>query len=196
METEEFRATWAQTWHNNLKPYLVTNTLVVLLAWVIGYVIGGYLISVLLPVALLAGLTLLHRLASRGHGLRLSPTGVEFLRRDGKNVRMRWPDVKGVVVINRKTNVVIAPWGVGRAAAQTGAEMFAEANSGPGITGLGEVLGRAEVAQQARLGPAWAPLAQPVEVNMNLVLIDRNWMTGRIGEWFRRYRPDLLPPRP
>jgi hypothetical protein len=196
MDTEEFRATWAQTWHNNLKPYLATNILVVLLAWVIGYAIGGYLLSVVLPVAILAALTLMHRWASRGHGLRLSPTGVEFLRRDGKHVRMRWPDVKGVVAINRKTNVVIAPWGAGRAAAQAGAEMFAAANSGPGITGRGEVLGHAEVARQAQAGPAWVPLAEPVEVNMNLVLIDRNWMTGRIGDWFRRYRPDLLPPRP
>ncbi|MEV6932778.1 hypothetical protein AB0M46_50960 [Dactylosporangium sp. NPDC051485] len=190
---EEFRATWSQTWKTHLKPYLAANIVVALLSWMIGYVIGGYVMSVVLPVLLVGGMVLLHRVASRGHGLRLSPTGVEFLRRDGKIARMRWPDIGGVVLINRRTSAVIAPWGPGRAAAQLGADMFADANSGPGITGVGELLSQSQAAQQRQAGPEWVPLAEPQALNMSLAMIDRDWPKGPIGAWFRRYRPDLLP---
>ncbi|MFI5906780.1 hypothetical protein [Dactylosporangium sp. NPDC051541] len=192
-EPEEFRASWAQTWHNYAKPFIVTNVLVALLCFVIGYIIAGYPGMVLMPVLVVAGITWLQRIASRGHGLRLSPTGVEFLRRDGVVVRMRWPDIQGVVVINRRSGTVIAPWGAGRAAAQAGVDMFADANTGPGVTGVGEILSPAQVDKQRQAGPAWVALADPQTVNMSLSMIDRGWPAGRIGDWFRRYRPDLLP---
>jgi hypothetical protein len=192
-QAEEFRATWSQTWHTHAKPFLATNIVLALLCFVIGYVVAGYAGMILLPVLVVGGMTLLQRVASRGHGLRLSPSGVEFLRRDGKVVRMRWPDIQGVVVINRRSGTVIAPYGVGRAAAQAGVDMFADANSGPGITGVGEVLTEVQAAQQAQHGPAWVPFGDPLTVNMSLAMIDRGWPAGRIGDWFRRYRPDLLP---
>ncbi|WP_432985991.1 hypothetical protein [Dactylosporangium sp. CA-233914] len=189
-QAEEFRATWSQTWHTHVKPFLVTNIVVAILAFMIGYVAGGYAGAILLPIVLVGGVTWLQRIASRGHGLRLSSVGVEFLRRDGKVVRMRWADIQGVVLINRRAGTVIAPYGVGRAAAQAGVEMFADANSGPGITGVGEILDRGTAAAQ-RGGP-WVPAGDPQTVNMSLAMIDRGWPRGRIGEWFRRYRPDLL----
>ncbi|MEU7870726.1 hypothetical protein [Dactylosporangium sp. NPDC049140] len=192
-QAEEFRATWTQTWHNYAKPFLVTNIVVALLCFMIGYVIAGYPGMILLPVAVVGGVTLLQRAASRGHGLRLSPTGVEFLRRDGKVVRMRWADIQGVVVINRRSGTVIAPYGVGRAAAQAGVDMFADANTGPGITGVGEILDHTQAERQRQQGPVWVPFGDPLTVNMSLAMIDRGWPAGRIGEWFRRYRPDLLP---
>ncbi|MFB9444313.1 hypothetical protein Dvina_06315 [Dactylosporangium vinaceum] len=192
-EPEEFRATWAQTWHNYAKPFLAANVVVALLCFMIGYVVGGYVGCVLLPVAVVGGVTLLQRVASRGHGLRLSPTGVEFLRRDGVVVRMRWPDIQGVVVINRRSGTVIAPYGVGRAAAQAGADMFADANTGPGLTGVGEILSADQAARQRQLGPAWVAMADPQTVHMSLILIDRAWTAGRIGDWLRHYRPGLLP---
>ncbi|WP_433056697.1 hypothetical protein [Dactylosporangium sp. CS-033363] len=192
-EPEEFRATWNQTWHAYAKPFLAANILLALLLFVIGWMIGGYAGMVLAPIIGVGAITLFQRMASRGHGLRLSDTGVEFLRRDGVIVRMRWPDIQGVVVMNRRSGTVIAPYGVGRAAAQSGVDMFADANSGPGITGIGEVLDHRQVEAQRRHGPAWVPLAEPQKVNMSLAMIDRSWPRDRIGDWFRRYRPDLLP---
>ncbi|WP_432835371.1 hypothetical protein [Dactylosporangium sp. CA-092794] len=192
-QPEEFRATWAQTWHTHVKPFLVANIVVALLSFMIGYAVGGYPGAIILPVVLVGGMTLLQRVASRGHGLRLSPTGVEFLRRDGRIARVRWPDIEAVVVINRRTSAVIAPYGVGRAAAEQGAAAFADANSGPGITGVGELLGPAAVARQHAHGPSWLPLAEPQALRLSLAMIDRSWPAGRIGDWFRRYRPDLLP---
>ncbi|WP_433215105.1 hypothetical protein ACQP00_05250 [Dactylosporangium sp. CS-047395] len=192
-EPEEFRASWGQTWHTYAKPFLAANILLALLLFVIGWIIGGYAGMVLAPVIGVGAITLFQRMASRSHGLRLSDTGVEFLRRDGVIVRMRWPDIQGVVVINRRSGTVIAPYGVGRAAAQSGVDMFADANSGPGITGIGEVLDHRQVEAQRRHGPTWVPLAEPQKVNMSLAMIDRSWPRDRIGDWFRRYRPDLLP---
>ncbi|WP_433083615.1 hypothetical protein ACQP1P_05215 [Dactylosporangium sp. CA-052675] len=192
-EPEEFRASWAQTWHNYSKPFLPTNILVALLMFVIGYMIAGYAGMVLGPVLVVGAITLLHRVASRQQGLRLSPNGVEFLRRDGKIVRMRWADIQSIVVINRRSGTVIAPYGVGRAAAQAGVDMFADANTGPGLTGVGEILDHGQVERQRQHGAQWVPFGDPLTVNMSLAMIDRGWTSGRIGDWFRRYRPDLLP---
>jgi hypothetical protein len=189
---EEFRATWAQTWHTHMKPFLIANVIVAILSFMIGYMIGGYLVSVVLPVALVGAVTLLQRIASRGHGLRLSPTGVEFLRRDGVVIRMRWADIQGIVLFNQRQTGVVAPYGVGRAAASAGSAAFAEANSGAGITGLGEVLDHTQVAQQQRHGEEWVRFGDPQTVNMRLAVVDRRWIAGRVGEWFRQHRPDLL----
>ncbi len=191
-EPEQFRASWAQTWHNYSKPFLPTNIVVALLMFVIGYMIAGYPGMVLGPILVVGGITALHRVASRGPGLRLSPTGVEFLRRDGRTVRMRWADVQSVAVINRRSGTVIAPYGVGRAAAQAGVDMFADANTGPGLTGVGEILDHQQAEQQQRHGAEWVPFGDPLTVNMSLAMIDRGWTSGRIGDWVRRYRPDLL----
>jgi hypothetical protein len=143
-------------------------------------------------VVLVGGMTLLQRVASRGHGLRLSPSGVEFLRRDGLITRMRWADIQAVVLFNQRRTGVVAPYGVGRAAASAGSAAFAEANSGAGITGLGDVLTHTQVAQQHQHGAEWVRFGDPQAVNMRLAVVDRTWFAGRVGEWFRKYRPDLL----
>jgi len=192
-EPEEFRASWTQTWHTHIKPFLISNILIALVSWVIGYVIGGPVGSVLLPVVLAGGITLLQRVASRGHALRLSAEGIEFLRRDGQIVRMRWADIEQVTLLSQKQTGVIAPYGAARAAAASDAQAFAAANTGAGLIGMGDILTHAQVAQQERQGrQAWLRFAEPIQVNMRLVVVDRTWQTDRVGEWFRRYRPDLM----
>jgi hypothetical protein len=189
---EEFRASWTQTWHTHIKPFLISNILIALVSWVIGYAIGGPVFSVILPVVLVAGITLLHRTVSKGHALRLSANGVEFLRRDGRIVRIRWADIQQVTVMAQKKSAVIAPAGIARTAASGDAAAFAAANTGAGIVGQGEVLTHDQVAQQARQGQTWLRFGEPIEVSMRLVVVDRAWQSGRIGEWFRQYRPDLM----
>jgi hypothetical protein len=193
-EPEEFRASWAQTWHTHIKPFLISNILIALVAWVIGYALGGPIVSVILPIVLVGGLVMLQRVWSRGHGLRLSHNGVEFLRRDGKVVRIRWADIERVTLLAQKQTGVIAPYGPARAAAASDAAAFAEANSGAGITGMGDVLTYDQAAQQQRRGPDWVRFGEPIQVNMRLVVVDRTWQSDRVGEWFRSYRPDLMPP--
>jgi hypothetical protein len=192
-EPEEFRASWTQTWHTHIKPFLLSNILIALVSWVIGYAVGGPVVSVVLPVVLVGGITLLQRVASRGHGLRLSANGVEFLRRDGQVVRLRWADIQGVTVLGQRRTGVIAPSGVARTVASGDSAAFAAANTGAGLVGIGDVLTREQVAQQHQRGPGWVRFGDPTEVNMRLVVVDRQWQTDRIGEWFRQYRPDLVP---
>ena len=192
-EPEEFRASWRQTWQTNIRPFLVSNILIALVTWMLGYMFGGPVVSVLLPVGLVGLITLLHRVASRGHGLRLSPNGVEFLRRDGVVVRMRWADIERIAVLSQRQTGVIAPYGAARAAAASDSAAFAQANTGDGLVGIGEQLTRAQVAQQRQAGPVWQPLGTTGEAFLRLTLVDREWRTGRIGEWFRAYRPDLAP---
>ncbi|GAA0726664.1 hypothetical protein Drose_12140 [Dactylosporangium roseum] len=191
--SEEFRATWRQTWHTHIKPFLISNILIAVVAWVLGYVFGGPVVSVLPPVVLVGLITLLQRVASRGHGLRLSADGVEFLRRDGVVVRMRWADIRGIAVLDQRRTGVIAPYGVARAAAAADSAAFAAANTGDGLVGIGEVLTPAQAAQQRQAGPAWQPLGKTGAASLRLAVVDREWRTGRIGEWFRAYRPDLMP---
>ncbi|MFJ8582575.1 hypothetical protein [Micromonospora sp. NPDC093277] len=148
----------------------------------------------LLPVGLVTLITLLHRVASRGHGLRLSATGVEFLRRDGVVVRMRWADIREITVLAQRRTGAVAPTAAARAIVAADVAAFAAANTGHGIVGTGEVLTRAQVAQQRQAGPVWQPLGETSsEAFLRLTLIDRDWRAGRIGDWFRVYRPDLAP---
>ncbi|WP_213452027.1 hypothetical protein [Rhizomonospora bruguierae] len=192
---EEFRASWRQTWHTHIKPFLVSNILIALVTWVLGYVFGGPVLSVLLPVGLVGLVTLLQRGASRGYVLRLSANGVEFLRRHGVVVRMKWADIQAITVLTQgRTGIVIAPTGAARSIVAADSAAFAAANTGYGIVGVGEVLTPLQAAQQRRAGPAWQPAGTVREASLRLAAVDHDWRTGRIGEWFRVYRPDLLTP--
>ncbi|MCW3838988.1 hypothetical protein ONA70_02610 [Micromonospora yasonensis] len=181
------------TWYTHIKPFLKSNILIALITWVLGYMFGGPVFSVLLPVILVGLITLLHRVASRGHGLRVSANGVEFLRRDGVVVRMRWADIQGITVLAQRRTGVVAPTGAARSVAAADSAAFAAANTGHGIVGIGEVLTRAQVAQQRQAGPVWQPFGKTDDAFLRLTLVDREWRTGRIGEWFRAYRSDLMP---
>jgi hypothetical protein len=196
-QPEVFRPTWAQTWQLNLRPWLPVNIVILLLTWVIGYVVAGPVGSVVIPVVLIAAIVALSRYASRSQGLRVSGYGVELLRRDGGIVRMRWPDIEQVAVVAQRGRSIVAPYGVARAAAGASMSAYVAANTGPGLLGRGESLTPAEVEQQRRHGPGWLRYRETLDqFGLRLVVIDRDWQNGSIGEWVRAYRPDLLPPVP
>lgn len=196
-QPEVFRPTWSQTWRLNLRPWVPVNIVVLLITWVLGYIVGGAVGSVVIPVVLIAAIVALSRYASRSQGLRLSGYGVELLRRDGGVVRMRWPDIEQVAVVAQRGRSIVAPYGVARAAAGASMSAYVAANTGPGLLGRGESLTAAEEAQQRTHGPEWLRYRETLDqFGLRLVVIDRDWQSGRIGEWIRAYRPDLLPPVP
>ncbi|GAA5185181.1 hypothetical protein GCM10023322_28320 [Rugosimonospora acidiphila] len=194
---EVFRPAWAQTWQTVLRPWLVTDILILFVGGAVGYVIGGPVVSVVLPVAVVAALVALSRYRSWSQVVRLSEYGVELLRRNGGVTRMRWSDVERIAVVAQRGRSVLAPYGVGRAAAAGSMAAFVAANTGPGLLGRAEHLTRSEAERQRGQGPAWQPSGRELEpLAVRLVVIDRNWITGPIGDWVRLYRPDLLPPVP
>lgn len=195
-QPEEFTASWAQTWHNFVKPFLPSNILIFLVLWVLGYALGGPVVSVVLPIVVSGGIVGLQRVASRSSAVRISGYGIEVRRRNGELIGVRWGDVERVVILDKRRAGVIAPYGMPRAAAQASAAQFASANTGPGLVGQGTRLSPVSAAQVAG-SPAW--LEQPAQreaVQLFLMVVDRRWPQGRIGEWVRRYRPDLLAPAP
>ncbi len=196
-QPEEFRPTWAQTWQTSIKPFMTANVIAIVLMWVIGYMLAGPVLSVVLPLVVAGVVVGLARYASRSRVARLSPYGVEFVGRGGRITRMRWTDVQQVAVLAPKTGAVIAPYGVGRAALSGDMAAFAHANTGPGLVGRGEVLTRQQAQQQRGQGPTWLTFGVPdKQVRLFLTTIDRDWPGGAMGDWVRRYRPDLLPPVP
>jgi hypothetical protein len=191
-QPEVFRADWAQTWRTHIRPFLISNILVALVAWVLGYALGGPIFSVLLPIILVGGMTLLQRYASHSQGLRLSGHGIEFLRRNGSVVRLRWSDIERIEVLAQKKAGSVAPTAAGRAAAGASAQAFADANTGAGLIGNGDVLTTDEEMRYQGQPQAWQTTGQPVRVNMPLVKVDTQWATGRIGELIYAHRPDLF----
>lgn len=191
-QPELFTATWTQTWHNFIKPFLPSNILVFILLLGLGYLAGGPVVAVVLPVLVIGGIIGLMRVASTGNRVRVSGYGIEVLSR-GRLVGLRWADITQVVVLDKKRSGVIAPYGVARASAGASAGLFADANTGPGLLGQGTVLDPQRAGTAMDAGPHWLEeQAQQVPVKMFLMVVDRDWPTGRIGEWVRRYRPDLF----
>lgn len=196
-QPEVFWPTWSQTWQVNLRPWLAVNIVILLLTWVLGYIVGGPVASVVIPVVIIVAVVGLSRYASRSQGLRMSAYGVELLRRDGGIVRMRWPDIEQIAVVAQRGRSIVAPYGIARAAAGASMSAYMAANTGPGLLGRGESLTPAEAQQQRQQGSAWLTYRQTLDqFGLRLVVIDRDWLNGPIGDWIRRYRPDLLPPVP
>lgn len=196
-QPEEFRPGWAQTWSTNLRPTLPLNILLLLLCWVLGYIFGGTVGSVVLPVVVVGGLVAWARYASWAQGVRVSAYGVEFLNRNGSTVRMRWDDIERIAILaTRGPGFAVAPTAVARGVMRASSAAVADANTGPGLVGLGERLTAAEAKGQWAQGPAWVPVRPTVQMLLRLTQVDRNWQQGSIGDWMRRYRPDLLPPLP
>jgi hypothetical protein len=184
----EFRATWPQTWRR-IMPMVPSLVLMVLLLWVVGYVLGGPVTSVVAPVVTVGLIIALHRWASRIEVLRMSPDGVELRSRRGSVQRMSWADVEAIADLVVTGRRVPFARGVAGSVAVAGLQGVAAALSGPGLVGWGEhltVFGKPPTGVRRDAQGRY-------RVAIGLTEIDRHWQRGKIGAWVGHYRPDLLP---
>ncbi len=183
-QPETFTPTWGQTWHGSIKPMLPMNIALFLLCWAIGYMLGGYLWSVLLPVLVVGAMTLLARVGSAMLKVRVSGYGIEILR--GSTSRgVAWANLERVALLTKHGGPVAGTYGIGLGATRAAMGNYESANTGPGLIGQGVVLIRSGPAELA------APHARQ-KVLLLLFSVDRRWPRGRIGDWVRAYRPDLM----
>jgi hypothetical protein len=177
-------------------PFIAVLALVFLILVLLGSVgtrsvLGGIGIGAagtLIPVLLLSGK--LSRMRSRAV-VRFSPSGMELSDAKGFRVRLRWQDVTHLGIVHTQ---LANPRTIGTV---DGDQITVGAMTSTGIFGWGERTVPPDI-------PAWlhATLdAQPVnpadgrpQVCIPLGGIDPQWQHGAMGEWLRRYRPDLLPP--
>jgi hypothetical protein len=187
-QPEIFTPTWAQTWHAVIRPLLPMNLLLLGLCWAIGYVLGGPLWSVLLPVLVVGATTLLARIGTRSLRVRVSGYGIELLR-GSRSRGVAWPNLDRVELLTRRGSPVVGPRGVAGVVAGASMASYGSANTGPGLIGAGSVLTRPTPADLARQPPR-------ERILLPLFSVDRRWHAGRIGDWVRAYRPDLMADLP
>jgi hypothetical protein len=126
--------------------------------------------------------------------LRMSPAGVEWWDGYGFHVRLPW---------NRITRVGDVQTAVTKPGARVGVaggvRLTVRAWHNSGLIGWGE-------QQTPARAPKWVqdllaqaprePNTGAPEVAIPLGGLDDRWTVGAMGDWVRRYRPDLLPPVP
>src|SRR5690606_33045215 len=139
----------------------------------------------------LAGvLVVKHRRLVRGTVVRFSAVGVELTDAYGFRLRLRWPDIERVGVVESR---MASPRAVGRPG---GVRVRAGAMRSLGLIGWGEREVPPRVPRWMRDHLAGVP-ADPRtglrQVAIPLGAVDPGWQRGRMGEWVRHHRPDLLP---
>ena len=146
----------------------------------------------LVPTALLA--LRIYLTARRGFlstVLRMSPEGVEWRDGYGFHVRLRWDRVVRVGDVQTPMTRPGARVGVAG-----GIRLTVQAWHNSGLIGWGE-------QQLPQRAPGWVrqllaraprdPVTGAPEVAIPLGALDERWTAGAMGDWVRRYRPDLLP---
>jgi hypothetical protein len=126
--------------------------------------------------------------------LRMSPAGVEWWDAYGFHVRLRWDRVVRVGEVHTAMTKPGARVGV-----SGGVKLSVRAWENSGLIGWG----KQRVPDKA---PAWVkdmlaraprdPATGAPEVAIPLSGLDDTWTMGPMGDWVRRYRPDLLPAVP
>lgn len=126
--------------------------------------------------------------------LRMSPAGVEWWDSYGFHVRLRWDRITRVDEVQTSMTRPGARVGV-----PGGVRMSVRPWRNSGLVGWGEQ----EIPDKA---PGWVkdllaraprdPRTGAPEVAIPLSGLDATWTIGPIGDWVRRYRPDLLPAMP
>ncbi|MEV5497576.1 hypothetical protein AB0M50_19485 [Nonomuraea fuscirosea] len=150
----------------------------------LGVVIGALATGVL--VAVLAGK---HRRLVTGTVVRFSADGVELADSHGFRVRLRWPDITRVGVVDTQP---ADPRVIGRPGA---ARARVRPLRSTGLIGWGErtVPPRVPRWMRARLAavPVDPATGRP-EVAIPLGEFDPQWERGPMGDWVRRHRADLV----
>ncbi|GAA4520428.1 MULTISPECIES: hypothetical protein [Nonomuraea] len=149
----------------------------------------GLLIGIIATAALTGVLVSRYRRMVRGTVVRFSAEGVEMADTYGFLLRLPWAGIERVDVVESR---MASPRRVGRPG---GVQVRAGAMRSVGLVGWGE----REVPLRV---PGWmrAHLARvPVDpdtglqwLGIPLGVVDPAWENGRMGEWVRHHRPDLL----
>jgi hypothetical protein len=159
-----------------------------------GRLLPGLVVG-LAPTALLV--LRVYRRARRGFlstVLRMSPAGVEWWDGYGFHVRLPWGRIVRVGDIQTAMTRPGARVGVAG-----GVRLTVRAWHNTGLVGWGE-------QRTPQRAPGWVkqllagaprdPVTGAPEVAIPLGALDERWTAGAMGDWVRRYRPDLLPPPP
>jgi hypothetical protein len=139
----------------------------------------------------------IYRTARRGFlstVLRMSPAGVEWWDGYGFHVRLCWGRI---VRVGDAQTMVTRPGA--RVGVAGGVRLTVRAWHNTGLIGWGE-------QQIPERIPGWVkqllaraprdPVTGAAEVAIPLGALDERWMVGAMGDWVRRYRPDLLSAPP
>jgi hypothetical protein len=149
----------------------------------------GVLIGALATAALLAVLIVKHRRLTSGTVARFTPDGVELTDSYGFRVRLRWPDVTRIDVVDTR---LADPRRIGRPG---GVRVRTQALRSVGLIGWGERTVPPRIPGWMRDRLARVPV-DPVtgrpEVAIPLGEFDPLWERGPMGDWVRRHRPDLM----
>ncbi|WP_260477904.1 ATP-binding protein [Nonomuraea sp. WAC 01424] len=149
----------------------------------------GVVIGALATAALFGVLAVKHRRLVAGTVVRFSDEGVELADSRGFRVRLRWPDLTRIDVVDTQ---LADPRSMGRPG---GARVRVQALRSVGLVGWGErtLPPRVPGWMRERLArvPADPATGRP-EVAIPLGEIDPLWERGPMGDWVRRHRPDLM----
>ncbi|WP_327106377.1 hypothetical protein [Nonomuraea glycinis] len=152
------------------------------LAWAL--VIGAAGTSALVGV-----LVVKHRRMIAGTVVRFSPRGVEMADTYGFVLRLDWPDVQRVDVVESR---MASPRTISRPG---GVRVRAGAMRSVGLVGWGEREVPARMPRWMRDHLARVPVDPHTglqRLGIPLGVVDPLWERGRMGDWVRRHRPDLL----
>ncbi|NUR91984.1 MAG: hypothetical protein HOY71_48595 [Nonomuraea sp.] len=146
----------------------------------------GVVIGALATAALAGVLVVKHRRLVAGTVVRFTPEHVELADARGFVVRLRWPDITRIDVVDTR---LADPRRVGRPGVRV------QALRSAGLIGWGErtVPPRIPGWMRDRLARVPTdPVTGRTEVAIPLGEIDPLWQGGPMGDWVRRRRPDLM----
>lgn len=149
----------------------------------------GAVVGALATAALLAVLAAKHRRLASGTVVRFSADGVELTDSYGFRVRLRWPDVTRIDVVDTQ---LAGPRTIGRPGA---VRVRVQPLRSVGLVGWGERTVPPRVPGWVRDRLASVPVDPATgrpEVAIPLGEFDALWQNGPMGGWVRRHRPDLL----
>ncbi|MEV0615561.1 hypothetical protein AB0I81_19760 [Nonomuraea sp. NPDC050404] len=149
----------------------------------------GAVVGALATGGLVAVLAAKHRRLASGTVVRFSPDGVELTDSLGFRVRLRWPDITRIDVVDTQ---LANPRRVGRPG---GARVRVQPLRSVGLIGWGERVVPPRIPGWMRDRLARVPVdpasGRP-EVTIPLGEFDAVWQRGPMGDWVRHYRPDLV----
>lgn len=158
-------------------------------AFLTGGTAGGIAIAALATAGLTGVLALKYRRLAESTVVRFSAEGMELSDHHGFQVRLRWPDITRIDVVETQP---ASPRRIGRLG---GLRVRTQPLRATGVIGWGERVVPARIPGWMRDRLAAAPVdpdsGRP-EVAIPLGEFDPLWERGPMGAWIRRHRPDLL----
>ena len=154
---------------------------------------GGIVIAALATAVLVGVLYAKFRALVANTVVRFSDEGVELVDGRGFRVRLAWDDMTRIDTVHSQ---LADGRPIGRG---FGVRARVGRTSSDGLVGWGKRMTPARMPGWMRRQLAAAPVdpadGRP-EVAVPVGALDPSWTLGPMGDWVRRYRPDLLPPVP